>query len=87
MVYKSYTQAIIQFIAASITGTYHKRSNNRTEQDMQHLAQIELLERDIISLKSQIKKESQLNEKVQLNIITQKKRKEIIALKNTLEEL
>ena len=87
LVYKSYTQVVIQFIAASITGTYQKRSNTRTAKDMEHLAQIEQLERDIISFVSQIKKESQLNEKVQLNIKIQGKRKEISKLKNTLAEL
>lgn len=87
LVYKSYTQGVIQFIAASITGTYQKRSNTRTAQDMVHLGQIEQLERDIISFVSQIKKESQLNEKVQLNIKIQEKRKEISKLKNTLAEL
>lgn len=84
LLYKSYIQAIVQFNAASITGTYQKRSNARTAQDMEHLAQIELIERDIISLSSQIKKESQLNNKVQLNIKIQEKRKEISAIKNIL---
>lgn len=84
LLYKSYIQAIVQFNAASVTGTYQKRSNARTAQDMEHLAQIEHIERDIISLSSQIKKESQLNNKVQLNIKIQEKRKKISALKAEL---
>lgn len=84
LLYKSYIQAIVQFNAATITGTYKKRSNARTAQDMEHLEQIEQLEREIISFASQIKKESQLNEKVQLNIKIQEKRKEINALKKQL---
>ncbi|MEP2239284.1 MAG: DUF4391 domain-containing protein [Maribacter sp.] len=84
LLYKSYIQAIVQFNAASITGTYQKRSNARTAQDMQHLEQIEQLERDILSFASQIKKESQLNEKVQLNIKIQETRKVISKLKEVL---
>ncbi|MEP3372886.1 DUF4391 domain-containing protein [Maribacter dokdonensis] len=84
LLYKSYIQAIVQFNAASITGTYQKRSNARTAQDMQHLEQIEQLERDILSFTSQIKKETQLNEKVQLNIKIQETRKAISKLKEAL---
>jgi hypothetical protein len=84
--YKSYIQAIVQFKAATITGTYHKRSNARTILDMQQLEQIDHLERDIILLASQIKKESQLNEKVQLNIKIQERRNEIKDIKLLLNE-
>ena len=84
LLYKSYIQAIVQFNAASITGTYQKRSNARTAQDMEHLAQIEHIERDIVSLSSQIKKESQLNNKVQLNILIKKNRDRIDELKQML---
>jgi len=87
LLYKSYIQAIVQYQAASITGTFQKRSNARTAQDMEHLEQIEQLESDIVSLTNQIKKESQLNEKVQLNIEIQKKRQEIQSLKNTLTKV
>ncbi|WP_178984172.1 DUF4391 domain-containing protein [Winogradskyella helgolandensis] len=84
LLYKSYIQAVVQFQAASITGSYQKRTNARTQEDMGHLETIEQLERDIISLSSQIKKANQLNEKVQLNIKIQQKRKEIQSLKDTL---
>lgn len=84
LLYKSYIQAIVQYQAASITGSYKKRSNARTAQDMEHLEQIEQLERDIVSLSSQIKKESQLNEKVKLNISIKKNRDRISQLKQTL---
>ncbi|MDO5970169.1 DUF4391 domain-containing protein [Flavivirga aquimarina] len=87
LLYKSYIQAVVQFQAASITGSYQKRTNKRTAEDMQNLEAIELLERDIISLTSQIKKENQLNEKVQLNIKIQEKRKEIQSLKDTLTKV
>lgn len=84
LLYKNYIQAVVQYQAASITGSYQKRSNARTAQDMEHLKQIEQLEKDIISLSSQIKKESQLNEKVKLNISIKQNRDRIYHLKQTL---
>jgi len=87
LLYKSYIQAIVQFQAAAITGNFKKRTNTRTQEDMEHLQAIEQLERDIVSLSSQIKKEPQLNEKVQLNIKIQNKRKEIASLKDTLTKV
>lgn len=84
LLYKNYIQAIVQFQASSITGTYHKRSNARTIEDMEHLETIEHLEQEILSLSSQIKKANQLNEKVHLNIKIQTKRKEIHSLKEIL---
>lgn len=87
LLYKSYIQAIVQYQAANITGNYNKRTNTRTEEDMQHLEKITLLENEIISLASQIKKESQLNVKVQLNIKIQNKRKEIQSLKDILSKI
>ena len=87
LLYKSYIQAVVQFQAANITGSYQKRTNKRTDEDMQNLEAIELLERDITSLTSQIKKENQLNEKVQLNIKIQEKRKKIQSIKDTLTKV
>ncbi|MGQ3678879.1 DUF4391 domain-containing protein [Tenacibaculum discolor] len=84
LLYKSYIQAVVQYQAASITGNYQLRSNTRTEEDMQHIATIEQLEQDIVSLSSQIKKASQLNEKVQLNVQIKNKRDKIEALKQML---
>jgi hypothetical protein len=86
LLYKSYIQAVVQFQAASITGKYQKRTNARTQEDMEHLELIEKLERDITSLSSQIKKESQLNEKVQLNIKIKNNRDKILELKKLLNE-
>ena len=87
LLYENYIRAIVQFQAASITGIYQKRTIARTKEDMEHLEGIEHLEGDIISLTIQIKKLSQLNEKVQLNIAIQKKRKEIQSLKDTLTKV
>ena len=87
LLYKSYIQAIVQYQVATNTGSYSKRTNKRTEEDMQNLENIERLERHISSLTSQIKKENQLNEKVQLNIKIQQKRKEIQSIKDTLTKV
>jgi hypothetical protein len=83
-VYKNYTQAIIQYQAASITGNFNKRTQKRTEQDMANLLAIEGIEKEIISISSQLKKERQLNNRVTLNVAIQKKRQEIEKIKNLL---
>ena len=84
--YKSYTKAIIQYQAANITGTYKSRTHKRTTEDMQSLASLEALEKEIVSLKHQIKKENQLNNKVNLNLEIQKKRIKISEIKNKLTQ-
>ena len=84
--YKSYVQAVIQFQTAIITGMYEKRSQVRSEQDMLDLKLIESIENDIISLKSQLKKDSQINDKVELNLEIQYKRNEIEQIKSRLSQ-
>jgi hypothetical protein len=85
--YKSYTTAIIQFQTAMVTGTFNKRTSVRTEDDLKHLETIQRIEKEIITLSNQIKKESQLNTKVSLNIEIQKKRNEIEIIKTLLNTL
>ena len=82
--YKSYVRAVIQFQTAMITGKFEKRNQLRSEEDMVDLQTIESIENDIISLKSQLKKESQMNGKVELNIEIQNKRNTIETIKNRL---
>ncbi|MCG8761956.1 DUF4391 domain-containing protein [Tenacibaculum finnmarkense] len=84
-VYKSYIEAVIQYQIASITGNYKKRTNVRTAIDMQHLADIEQLKIEIVSLVNQIKKERQLNSKIKLNILIKKNKDRIKELKEILE--
>ena len=86
LLYKGYIQAVVQYQAATITGSYIKRTNARTAEDMKHLEAIGLLESTINSLSSQMKKESQLNEQVQLNIKIKEKRTEISKLKTILSQ-
>lgn len=85
--YKSYTNAIVQFQTAMVTGTFNKRSAIRTEDDLKHLETIQKIEKEILTLSNQIKKESQLNTRVSLNIQIQKKRNEIEHLKTLLNTL
>jgi len=85
--YKSYTSAVVQFQASLVTGTFHKRNSTRAEHDLKHLETIQRIEKEIITLSNQIKKESQLNIKVSLNIDIQRKRKEIENIKNLLSTL
>lgn len=85
--YKSYTTAIIQFQTAMVTGTFNKRTSVRTEDDLKHLETIQRIEKEIITLSNQIKKESQLNTRVSLNIEIQKKRNEIEIIKTLLNTL
>jgi len=83
-VYNNYINALVQFKAASITGSFKQRTQKRSEQDMVHLLEIEALEKEIIGLKSQLSKESQLSRKVNLNVAIQKKRQEIKDIKSKL---
>lgn len=85
--YKSYASAIVQFQTAIVTGTFNKRSSIRTDDDLKHLETIQKIEKEILTLSNQIKKESQLNTKVSLNIQIQKKRNEIEHLKTLLNTL
>lgn len=85
--YKNYSNAIVQFHTALVTGTFAKRSTTRTEEDLKHLENIEKIEKEIITLSNQIKKESQLNTRVSLNVEIQKKRNEIEKIKTLLNTL
>lgn len=83
--YKSYNRAVVQYQTASLTGSYNVRTQKRTEDDMQLLLHIEEIEKDITSLSNQLKKSSQLSDKVNLNVSIQNKRKEIENIKHKLK--
>ncbi len=82
--YKTYIDAIISFQSALITGKFKKKGKERTGQDMVNLHSIENLEQEIISLKNLLKSEKQLNQKVDLNMAIQHKKKEIEKIKKKL---
>ncbi len=82
--YKGYIQAVVQFQASLITGSFNKRPQSRTEEDMVLLSNIDSIEKEVKRLTNQIKKETQLNKKVPLNIEIQNYRTEIENIKNKL---
>ena len=84
--YKSYINSVVQFQTANVTGTFRKRSSIRTEEDLKHLDTIQKIEKEILTLTNQIKKETQQNIRVSLNIEIQEKRKKIEELKNILSK-
>ena len=79
--YAAYVNAVVQYKAALVTGDYNTRPNQRSGDDLNRLLEIEELEKQIISLKNQIKKENQLNKKVALNVKMQQKKKDIENIK------
>jgi len=82
--YKGLIQAVVQYKASIYTGGFKNRTRKRTEKDMTNLLAIETIEKEIVSLINQLKKESQLNSKVTLNVVIQKKREDIKNIKNKL---
>jgi hypothetical protein len=82
--YNAYTQRIISLQVSNLNGTFHPRTQSRTEEDVARLEKIELLNSEISSLHIQAKKETQLNQRVQLNIIINQKRQEIERLTELL---
>lgn len=82
--YKSYIIAIVQYQTATVTGTFNKRTNARTEDDMQALADIDTIEKELQKLNNQIKKETQVNSKVALNIEISNHKHTIESIKNKL---
>jgi|GEM_PF-5118208 len=83
--YQSYTDAIVQYTTATFTGTFSARSHDRTAQDLQTIKNIEQLESEIVSLKSQIKKTNAFSEKTKLNVDLQRKKAEIKELQQDLK--
>lgn len=85
-VYQSYINSVIQLKSSQITGVFIEENLERTEEDLKVIQTIEKIESEIISLKNQIKTESQLNIRVSLNMEIQTKKKEIRRLKETLSQ-
>lgn len=83
--YNNYTQAIINLKTAQLTGTYTLRSHARSQEDVAVLDEIDRVEQECQSLRSQIKKESRFNEKVPLNMALQQKREKIKTLQAKLK--
>jgi hypothetical protein len=72
--------------AASLNGTFALRTQERIQADMLLLERLEALEQEVTTLSQKAKKETQLNDQVQLNLLIQNKRREITLLKNKILE-
>ena len=84
--YTSYSNAIVQLKAAEVTGTFKTRSKVRSAEDLVLMTQIEDKDEEIASLRSQLKRETQLNAQVKLNLAIQGLKTEIEEIKNLLSK-
>lgn len=82
--YDSFLQNIISLKAAELNGTFVPRTKDRSEVDLQYLQKIESLQKEITTLENSVKKETQLNQRVNLNTQIHQKRIEIEFLKTQL---
>jgi len=85
--YKGYINSIIQLQSAIVIGSFNKRTGSRTEEDLNLLESMNKIEKEVIRLTNQLKKETQMSSKVSLNIEIQKQRNEIEIIKNKLSTI
>lgn len=67
-VYQSYINSVIQFKSSKITGVFNEKNLENNQRDIEFIERIENLKMEIITLKNQLKKESQIGRKVPINI-------------------
>lgn len=82
--YDSYTQRIIALHTAKLAGIFTPRTQSRTIEDMQHLERIDTLQSEISMMEKQVRKETQMSQKVLLNTQINQKRKEIEHIKTLI---
>ena len=85
--YEGYINSIIQLQSAIVTGSFNKKIGSRTEEDLNLLESMNKIEKEVIRLTNQLKKETQMSSKVSLNMEIQKQRNEIEIIKNKLSTL
>lgn len=85
--YKGYINSIIQLQSSIVTGCFNKRTGTRTEKDLKLLESMTTIEKEVIRLTNQLKKETQMSSKVSLNMEIQKQRNQIENIKNKLSTL
>lgn len=83
-VYEGYANRIRSFIAAKYKNEFEVKSINEVSNDIKILDKITNLENEVISLRNNIKKETNLGAKVELNVKIKKIEKEIESLKYIL---
>jgi len=82
--YEGYTQRIVALKTADILGVYQPRTSERTREDLILLEKIEQLEKEIILLGSQAKKEVQMNRRVEFTAQIHQLKKEIETIKRKI---
>jgi hypothetical protein len=85
--YKGYISSIIQLQSSLVTGSFNKRPGTRTDEDWKLLESMNTIEKEVIRLTNQLKKETQMSSKVSLNMEIQKQRNEIESIKIKLSTL
>ena len=83
-VYEGYINIIENFIASKYKEKFEIKTNKEVFEDIRVLNKISDLENKVLLLKNDIKKEININSKVELNIKIKKIQKEIQNLKSTL---
>lgn len=85
-VYQSYINSVIQFKSFEITGVFNEKNVENNQRDIESIERKENLEMEIITLKNQLKKETQLNSQVLINMEIQKRKQEIHNIKQNLSQ-
>ena len=85
-VYQSYINSVIQLKSSQITGVFNDHNLQNNQRDIESIERKENLEMEIITLKNQLKKETQLNSQVLINMEIQKRKQEIENIKQTLSQ-
>lgn len=85
--YSSYSNAILKYQSATLTGTFNSKRGSRTAEELQLLQQIEGLRTELQKQTARLKKETQLNQRVSINMEIQKIRNEIETTTNKLAKL
>lgn len=82
--YEGYTQRIVALKTADILGVYQPRTSERTKEDLISLEKIEQLDKEIILIGNQAKKEIQMNKRVELTTQIHLMKKEIETIKRKI---
>jgi len=85
-VYQSYINSVIQLKSSEITGVFNYKNLQNNKIDLEYIERKENLEMEIITLKNQLKKETQLNSQVSINMEIQKRKQEIQNIKQNLSQ-
>lgn len=83
-IYNGYINSIKSFIAARYSDEFEVKSGEELSNDIEILEKINNLENEVINLKNNMKKETNMGTKVELNVKIKRLQKQIESLKCTL---